>query len=459
MNGGQEALTGFAAQVTVAVLDSFAANWTEVTVEPTSETDEYEKVDILWKFTNGDIEFVQVKRSKNAFGPGKIEEWVKEVRDSMPAARKRLVLVGVPSAGGMSCVSTFEGVYVDIVPGQFEVLLDACAHRVRKHLEAVQIFSTAETSEAAARALVGQLLLHAKDGRTWRRVEIETIIAVAGRAGAVAQGGAGGSYGRGGEGGDPGTGGGGGGAYWGPGGDGGAAGLHGGGGGGGGAAGEHSGGSGGKGGKGMGAGGGGGGAGAPLLPAFLWAQQRTGVSVEKLMELAGVRPGDPRLLEGARGGDGGDGGPDGAGGGKGAGGAGPPVHLTVTLANTSSLMVDFRDESFGDGSDGAAIFDGTAVPDGSRLVSPNSYVLCRDVSYTSATIDAGIVLKPEGHTIRACERLTVDGIISANGADASGPDEVASAGGVIVLESPILTTNGKLEANGGAGFSPPKLKL
>src|SRR4051812_407569 len=117
MDGGRSAITGFAVQVAVAILDSFTSDWIDVTLEPASETIEYDKVDILWRFPNEQVEFVQVKGSKNAFSPGKIEEWANEIRAvKSEATKRRLVLVGIPSASGMALVKEHAGVTVEIVP-------------------------------------------------------------------------------------------------------------------------------------------------------------------------------------------------------------------------------------------------------------------------------------------------------------------------------------------------------
>jgi len=176
MDGGQAAITGFAVQIAVAVLDSFSSDWIQLTIEPSSETDEFTKVDILWRFPNGEVEFTQVKQSKNAFGKGMIQQWAEEIQNTGPARVKRLVLVGSPSAGGIGITSKFRDVTVEIIPPPFAVLLDACAHRVRKYLEETGFVTTSTQCEEITKFLIGRLLLDAKDGRVWDRMQLESAI-------------------------------------------------------------------------------------------------------------------------------------------------------------------------------------------------------------------------------------------------------------------------------------------
>lgn len=325
MDGGQVAITGFAVQVVVALLDSLAVpGWTEVTIEPTSNSDEYEKVDILWRFPDAGVEFVQVKRSKNSFASNKVQEWADEIRNTVPARKKRLVLVGVPSAGGMALMSNSDGITIEVVPSEFDVLLDACSHRIQVHLERLRITSTAHSSAKAALALAGRLLLDARYGRTWKRPDIEAAICEIGRSAGAASGGAGGGYlegGGGGIGGGRGQGGGGGGAAIGPGGCGGAGTEDSGGGGGGGGGGLGGGSGGGTGGFGDAGAGGGGGGGPPLFPIVAGLAASMNVPFEQAARMIGFEPDDPVVRFGSKGGSGGDGGTGARGG---AGGGGPP---------------------------------------------------------------------------------------------------------------------------------------
>jgi hypothetical protein len=268
------------------------------------------------------------------------------------------------------------------------------------------------------------------------------------------QGGFGGAPGRGGDGGSPGTGGGGGGADWGPGGSGGSAGLQGGGGGGGGGGGPSGGGHGGSGGSGIGAGGGGGGGGAPLLPALMKMQELSGIPIERMLALAGLDAGDPRLLFGAKGGRGGGGGPGGAGGGDGGGGGTtgdahasysppmPPAH--VSLSGGSGSI------NFGDGADGEALFDGIAEPAGARRISATRYVLTRDVRYTTMYVSADITLYVAGFVVSANASITNSGIIDAESGH-SATETLGKGGGLLILVTPQLINDGLLQAKGNDG--------
>lgn len=239
----------------------------------------------------------------------------------------------------------------------------------------------------------------------------------------IPRAGDGGSDGLGGEGGDPGTagGGGGGGFLDNVGGVGGAAGIHGGGGGGGGGGTLLQPGTGGKGGRGFGAGGGGGGGGQPPLAAFMTAEQATGIPAERWMQLAGMQPGDPRLLRGGRGGHGGrGGGPYGAEGGEGGGAkeGSDEGEQTIYADARGQLSNAELEAAFGDGRDGVAVFDGIQVPAGATMLTPTLYKLTRHVQYTNMYISHGVTVRPGSHTVRVSGTLRIDGgAIRADGED------------------------------------------
>lgn len=174
MNGGQVALKGFAFQALMAALDSLAReDWVEMIIEPTSESDEYEKVDVLWRTNAGGVEHVQVKHSKNTFTLGKVKQWATEVR-SRAASKHRLVLIG--AAGEMPIEQTVEGVDVEVHPNDFDMILRACAHEISVLVEGSGRTVSASAAAAAARAVVANLLLGAKDGRRWTREALRAEI-------------------------------------------------------------------------------------------------------------------------------------------------------------------------------------------------------------------------------------------------------------------------------------------
>jgi hypothetical protein len=76
---------------------------------------------------------------------------------------------------------------------------------------------------------------------------------------------------------------------------------------------------------------------------------------------------------------------------------------------------------FGDGSDGAASFDGTATPAGTTK-SGSTYTLTRDVYYTTAALTNSAIVKTEGYRIYARTSLNVGSgsVIQQDGASASG---------------------------------------
>lgn len=90
--------------------------------------------------------------------------------------------------------------------------------------------------------------------------------------------------------------------------------------------------------------------------------------------------------------------------------------------------------SFGDGSDGAGVADGSTALAGATLAA-NVYTLTRDVYYTNLTISTGVTIKPSGYRIFGTGTLTMNGtaIILRNGNNgsngANGSGGVGGAGG------------------------------
>lgn len=90
----------------------------------------------------------------------------------------------------------------------------------------------------------------------------------------------------------------------------------------------------------------------------------------------------------------------------------------------------------GDGSDGAAVFNGTdAVTGASR--SGSDYTLTRDVFYTDMTISTGVTVNPAGYRIFGTGTLTLNGTgkIFRNGnAGSNGVDHTGGAGGAALAD-------------------------
>jgi hypothetical protein len=87
--------------------------------------------------------------------------------------------------------------------------------------------------------------------------------------------------------------------------------------------------------------------------------------------------------------------------------------------------------SFGDGSDGAAAFDGSNAVVGYTLAG-SIYTATRDVYFTDATISTGVEVKPNGYRIFGTGTLTLNGTgkITGNGNDGSnGLDAGTGTGG------------------------------
>lgn len=106
------------------------------------------------------------------------------------------------------------------------------------------------------------------------------------------------------------------------------------------------------------------------------------------------------------------------------------AHFKTPLIGGTSILYTVNDNgmfSFGDGSDGAATFDGsTAVAGFSR--SGSTYTATRDTYFTDATISTGVTVKPSGYRMFGTGTLTMNGtaLIQRDGnAGSNGTNAVA----------------------------------
>jgi hypothetical protein len=100
--------------------------------------------------------------------------------------------------------------------------------------------------------------------------------------------------------------------------------------------------------------------------------------------------------------------------------------------------------SFGDGSDGAGVADGSTALAGASLAG-STYTLTRDVYYTNLTVSTGVTIKPSGYRIFGTGTLTLNGTASITGSGNSGG--AGGTGG----NAPSSSTGGTAGASGSAG--------
>lgn len=104
----------------------------------------------------------------------------------------------------------------------------------------------------------------------------------------------------------------------------------------------------------------------------------------------------------------------------------------------------------GDGSDGAAAFDGsTTVAGASR--SGSIYTLTRNTNYTSATVSAGVTVKPVGFFFQGTGTLLNLGKIERNGGDATSTAGGSAPGGTQGIGAAGAT--GRTTSGNGVGGS------
>lgn len=132
------------------------------------------------------------------------------------------------------------------------------------------------------------------------------------------------------------------------------------------------------------------------------------------------------------------------------------VAVAVTPGNNDLLtFLQYAPAYYGDGSDGAAAFNGAATPPGSTRNSATHYTLSRDIYYSSAVVSAGVTIATNGWRFFCTGALNLAG--SNSFLDNSGqPGSVGAvgsggAGGVAGGNNSI---GGQIVATGGAGGGP-----
>lgn len=172
MDGGQVAITGFSVQVAIAILDALSTDdftWSSMTIEPTSETTDYQKVDIRWAGVQGSRDrHVQVKHSRRGFTATKVMRWCEELAAGCAPASLQLVLVGAPTSA-LSSRTSHAGVEVVVRPMELGDMLELVAHRLGRLGERAGRRPDGSQLDHAAQNLTGRLLLEAARGVTWER--------------------------------------------------------------------------------------------------------------------------------------------------------------------------------------------------------------------------------------------------------------------------------------------------
>lgn len=171
---GQTALTGFAMQAVIAIVDGLSEDdWSSVTVEPgPSEETEFQKVDIRWILTGGQSErHDQVKATSRSFRLRDVHGWAEALAAESRSAQKRLVLVGLPSSD-VAQAGSHAGVQIVIHPPRGDLYRHDLSSRVAQYCQSQGVDVKPAEARTAAHLLVAKLLLGSAQGRTWTQVEL-----------------------------------------------------------------------------------------------------------------------------------------------------------------------------------------------------------------------------------------------------------------------------------------------
>ena len=119
--------------------------------------------------------------------------------------------------------------------------------------------------------------------------------------------------------------------------------------------------------------------------------------------------------------------------------------------------------SFGDGSDGAGVADGSTSLAGASLAG-SIYTLTRDVYYTDLTISTGVTIKPSGYrifgtgtlTFTGTAAITGNGIAGSAGANGTSGASTGGAGGGALADGYLKgSAAGGTGGNGGNSAGTP----
>lgn len=106
---------------------------------------------------------------------------------------------------------------------------------------------------------------------------------------------------------------------------------------------------------------------------------------------------------------------------------------------------------FGDGSDGAVVFDGSSTILG-LIPSSSIYTMTRDIYCTNITINVGVTIRPSGYRIYANGTLTNNGTIQNNGSNGGNAvNSTANTPGAVGAAGAASATSITVPSAGGAG--------
>ncbi|MEQ1567179.1 MAG: hypothetical protein ABMA64_16180 [Myxococcota bacterium] len=168
-DGGQVAITGFKLQVVIALIDSLREpDWIRMTIEPPG----LDHVDVLWVYTDDEVDHVQVKHSKNTFKPGLVKRVTKAMAARPERVRqRRLVLLGPGQSEPVS-----NGVAVVYRVNDLDALLADAAMKAGLWVESRGLPQPPSAVREGVQRAAERLLWLAGGGRTWSRDDVVRLL-------------------------------------------------------------------------------------------------------------------------------------------------------------------------------------------------------------------------------------------------------------------------------------------
>lgn len=187
---GQESIKGYLFQSLIAVLKSLNGNWSSICVEPKTE---FDKVDIIWTFSDRSIEVSQVKSSINNFSTNDIFKWLQNlILDYDDAKIYSIYLVGNSSHSTKALFNSIKDRSEADFPDQFknlfniknrlriffepdsiDTLEDALISGVDKFFFSKGILANYPTKKLISSGMVNQIIKISTSGKVVSKSEFE----------------------------------------------------------------------------------------------------------------------------------------------------------------------------------------------------------------------------------------------------------------------------------------------
>lgn len=174
---GNAGVRGYLIQTIICVLDSLETKneWSSVTLEP---TDESEKVDIRWKYENGNAKHCQVKSSQNIIRKSAAKKWCQELESGSPNANEyELIIIGTPEEKLLNTQKIGLTTISASIPLNEQMLIDSASTRIDSYYERKgKTKISTKVREILVKTLTTHFATNSITGREIDRAEFDKLL-------------------------------------------------------------------------------------------------------------------------------------------------------------------------------------------------------------------------------------------------------------------------------------------